>query len=225
MLTKTVDQGCGCLINARYIDLGTSLRIINHQLRRRILHVLSVATLDNPVTKKALAEILGIPYASLLFQLNQQLRGFWEVKYERRKRGAREEFIAFTGKNSVYVSLGSDATLYVLDPLANLFGRLIDGTRCDKCPREQIDKCLSRISSHECLNFSPEERRKLERLLLANARSRPFTPMDHIIACTVLRGLEGLPCTVQITSDECRFTAEMKTTYRALISRASDRLK
>jgi hypothetical protein len=213
--SQTTRQVCGCLINAKFIDLETCLKVIRHPLRRRILHALSVATLDYPVTKKALAEMLGIPYTMLIFQLNRQLRGFWEVRGERRKRGAREEFIAFAERNGVYISLGANTLIYVLDPIANLFGKLSEGTRCDKCPKEQVEKCLGKVSEHERLNFSPEEKRLLERLLLANGRVRPFTPMDHIITCAILRSFEGLPCAVQVTSDECKFIAEARATYSA----------
>lgn len=52
------------------------------------------------------------------------------MRFEQRRRGTREEFIAFTERNGVYISLGANALLYVLDPLANLFGKLSDGTRC-----------------------------------------------------------------------------------------------
>ena len=209
-MNKVKEQECLCLLHARYLDPEIFLRIVNHPLRKKILHMLSLLTLEKPIAKKELAGVLGIPYTRLLFQLNKQLNGFWKIERERKKRGAHEELIAPVERNSVYVMLGSDATLYVLDPLANIFGKLSQGTRCRECSSDQLKKCLAVIDAHICFGFSPEDRKRQEKLLLANGRSPPFTPMDYILACAALRSLEGRPCAVRIADEDCQFMSRIR---------------
>ncbi|MBO3803234.1 MAG: hypothetical protein JTT11_05080 [Candidatus Brockarchaeota archaeon] len=200
----------GCLIKAKYIDPKICIKVLNHRLRQRILHKLEVETVDGPVSKKELANAVGIGYLELVYQLNKQLKGFWEVKGERKKRGAREEFIAPPTLNAVYVMLGEEATVYVLDPLANIFGKMSDGTRCDFCSGAQKAKCLERIKSEECFTFTPEEKRRLERLFAANKRIGAPTPMDRIIGCVALRSLEGEGCAVEVCESECHFVKKVR---------------
>jgi DNA-binding transcriptional ArsR family regulator len=201
-----------CHIHVTYLDPEIFLRVLNHPLRRRILHTLSLLTLERPVSKKELARSLRIPYTRLLFQLNNQLKGLWKVESERKKRGAREELIMPAERNAVYVMLGSDATLYVIDPLANIFGKLKTGTRCRECPTDQWERCFAILNRNECFMFNPEDKRRLEKLLLINGCSPPFTPMDYILACSALRSLEGTPCVAKIPHDECRFMFKIKST-------------
>lgn len=195
-----------CSISGYYLEPKTFYKILDHPLRKRILHKLYALTMDKPVTKKALAKALGVGYLQLLYQLNHYLRHFWEVKEERKIRGTREELIAPSDSNTIYIMLGTRATIYMLDPLANLFGKISEiGTRCDLCSREQISKCLEKTKIGECFSLSPEEKNRQERLLGANSRSAPYTMMDHIVSCTILRSLEGEGCEVLVTENTCEF--------------------
>jgi len=194
-----------CSIKGRYADPRICLKVLSHPLRRKILHKLAIQTIDGPVNKKELAKAVGIGYQELLYQLNNHLKSFWEVKQEQKKRGAHEEFIAPPDPNTVYIMIGEGATIYVIDPLANIFGKLSDGTRCDHCPTEQVEKCLEKIKTEKYFGLSLEERRKQEKLLAANNRPNSPNPMDFIASYIALKSLEGEMCTVQICETECHF--------------------
>ncbi|MGQ9515047.1 MAG: hypothetical protein ACUVTL_08385 [Thermoproteota archaeon] len=170
---------------------------------------MDLKTLDRPISKKELAEAVGISYQELLYQLNKQLKYFWEVKGERKKRGAHEEFIAPSNPNTVYVMLGEGGTIYALDPLVNIFGKMGDGTRCDECPVIEKEKCLEKIKNDVCFNFTAEERRRQEKLFAANKRSGA-PPMDHIIGCVALKILEGEDCSIEVCETECNFLRKIK---------------
>lgn len=204
MANKSMDQGC--LIHGYYLNPETCLKVINHPLRREILHKLYTLTVKGPITKRNLADSLGIDYYELIYQLNNHLKDFWQVRYEKKRRGAREEFIAPPEVNAVYIMLGSGATIYMLDPLANLYGKIGEiGVRCQKCAPIQVDRCLEEISSQRCLDFCPEERQKLAKILEINSRRMPFTPIDYIVACTALRSLEGQGCIINLSRTACEF--------------------
>jgi len=200
----------GCSIQGRYIDPGDCLKVLDHPLRKKILHRLALETIDGPITKKELAKTLGMTYTELLYQLNKQLKGFWEVKREQKKRGAHEEFIAPQTPNTIYVMLGEGATIYLLDPLANIFGRISEGTRCDECSREQIAKCLDKTKMDKCFDFTTEEMNNQEKLLVANKRPYPFTPIDRIISCIALRSLVGEGCAIKVCETECNFMKKVR---------------
>jgi hypothetical protein len=204
----------GCLIRAKYIDPEICIKILNHRLRQKILHKLEVETIEKPITKKELADAVGIGYSELLYQLNNQLKGFWKVKEERKKRGAHEEFIVPSSPNTVYVMLGEGATIYVLDPLANMFGKMSNGTRCDDCSNSQKVKCLERTRSEKCFSFTPEEKRRQERLFSANNRPDAPTPMDRIIGCVALKSLEGDECAVEVCEAECHFLKRIRASSK-----------
>lgn len=200
-----------CRIHGYYLDPKTCLKVTNHDLRKRVLHKLFVLTLDKPTTKEELAKALGVDYSKLLYQLNAHLKGFWKVKYEEKRRGAREEFIAPPETDILFIMLGADSTVYILDPLANLFGKIREvGTRCDRCSNTQIDRCWEQIRGSKCFDFGQEEVIRQRKLLEINFRSAPFTPMDWIIACTTLRCLEGKGCVVEIAEDICGFIKKMR---------------
>jgi hypothetical protein len=201
-----------CSIQGRYLDPQSFLKVFKHPLRKRILYRLAVKTIDEPISKKELAREVGVSYSELLYQLNKHLRGFWEVKREQKKRGAREEFIAPVSPNTVYVMLGEGATLYYMDPLANIFGKLSDGTRCDACSDKQKEKCLVKVRSMECL--TPEELMVREKLLAANDREDIMTPTDRIVSRIAFKSLEGEGCSVRVCDTECHFIERIKASMK-----------
>jgi len=200
-----------CSIHGVTMDPQAYLKVINHNLRKRILNRLFVLTMDGPISKKQLADSLGIGYHELLYQLNEHLRDFWEVKYEKRIRGAHEEFIAPPYTNLIYVNIGTDATIHVLDPLANLFGTLRKvGTRCDQCSKRQIGRCIAYLRRQGCYPTDEEEEVKQREVLSANYRSDPLTPVDFILVCTALRTLERETCVVKPTEGKCPFIEKVR---------------
>jgi DNA-binding transcriptional ArsR family regulator len=207
-------MGRGCSIQGRYVEPESCLKVLGHPLRRRILHKLAVETLDGPISKKELAKKVGISYPELLYQLNKQLKGFWEVKREQKRRGAHEEFIAPPMPNTIYVMLGEGATIYLMDPLANIFGRISEGTRCDGCSSAQISKCLEKTKSDRCFEFTREEAQKQEKLISVNKRPDPPTPIDRIIGCIAFRSLEGEGCAIEVCETECNFMKKVRANLR-----------
>jgi hypothetical protein len=151
-------------------------------------------------------------YYELIYQLNTHLKDFWQVSYEEKKRGAREEFIAPPVANAIYIMLGSKATIYLLDPLANLYGSLGDtGTRCEQCSQTRIQRCLEELEKQPCFNFCGDEKQKLTRLLELNNRKERPTPVDLIIACTAMRSLEGQGCIVNLSRTNCAFLRRIES--------------
>ena len=195
-----------CVIHGVYLDPGTCMKIINHELRKKILQRLHLLTIRGPISKKMLADDVGVGYYELIYQLNNHLKDFWQVSYEEKKRGAREEFIAPPEANAIYIMLSSGATIYLLDPLANLYGNLaVTGTRCEQCSQTQINRCMEEIGKQPCFKFCDEEKQRLTKLLEMNNRREKFTPVDLIIACTALRSLEGQSCVVNLARTSCTF--------------------
>ena len=190
----------GCVkdkhIIGEFLEPAMYLKIINHPLRKHILNKLFQATTGGPVRKKYLAKELGIAYPRLVYQLNEHLNSFWEVVREEKIRGAREELISPVNHNTIYCTLSGDATIHIVDPLANLFGRLnIVGTRCDRCDLTQQQKCIKRMMEQGCADnyFKPEERKDI---LVANNRKTPYTPVDYMLLCTITSILDVKKCVV-----------------------------
>ncbi len=188
-------------IIGEFLEPATYLKIINHPLRKRILNKLFETTTEVPVRKKDLANDLNIAYTKLLYQLNEHLSGFWEVAKEQKVRGAREELISPINHNRIYCTLSGDATIDIIDPLANIFGRLsIVGTRCDVCNLTQQKKCIKRMMEQGCAYkyFNPEEKKDI---LVSNNRKTPYTPVDYMLLCTITSVLNGKKCVVSQKED------------------------
>lgn len=201
-----------CEICGQFLNPQLFLKILGHKVRQNILHKLHLLTLKGPVTKKELADAVGIDYYQLIYQLNHQLKGFWKVRYEVKKRGARVEYIAPPESNPIYILLGSNTTIYVMDPLANIFGKLREvGTRCQCCSEHQIRGCLDTIINQPCFAFAAKDRERLNTLLKINGREKHLTPIDLVIACTVLRAFEGKGCVVELGRSGCVFLRRIRS--------------
>lgn len=184
------------VISGEFLDPDIYLKIVNHPLRKRILHRLFERGIEGPVRKKDLARDLNVDYHRLLYQLNEHLKEFWTVKKERKIRGAREELIMPINSNMIYCNLGRDAVINIIDPLANVFGRLnIVGTRCDSCGAEQQKKCVDRVVKQGCaVNYLKLVKKR--DILVANNRKKPYTPVDYILVCTITCVLDGEKCII-----------------------------
>jgi hypothetical protein len=193
-----------CALKAEVLEPNLFLETLSHKFRKKILHRLYVISLSRAITKKELAEQLGVKYDKLVYQLNKHLSEFWKVAYDKKKRGVREEYILANDVNTLYYLIGSNLTVLVMDPLANLFGMLSTvGTRCEMCGKEQSKKCF-KITFKSIYN-SNKELRKFRSFLELNQRKLPGTPVDYLLFCSASRALEGKKCIVRIPLENCNY--------------------
>ncbi|WP_400208630.1 hypothetical protein [Candidatus Methanomassiliicoccus intestinalis] len=194
----------GCRIEISYINPETYASIVNHELRKEILRTLYAMALDKPPTKQELADKLGMGYHQVSYQLGQQLAEFWKVVDEKKVRGTRMEYIAPSSPSAVYITLGKDGELFVVDPLANIFGQLSKvGTRCDGCSEKEYTKCLAHVAEGcFCGNELSEEEVSF---LNKNGRKKPFRPMDLALVCALKGITSGRKCVISIPCESCPF--------------------
>jgi len=187
-----------------HIDPETYSGIVNHKMRKDILRTLYRKALDGPVSKQELAEELGIDYHQQVYQLNNHLREFWVVKMELKKRGTRMELIAPSKPNVIFISLGKEQSIFIFDPLANLFGPLSKvGVRCDICSDAEARKCTKFVKTGcSCAMTSTATETAI---LTANGRKVDQRPVDVAIICA-LRGISiGQSCVIDIPCNTCAF--------------------
>lgn len=194
----------GCTMEIAYIDPETYSSVVNHPLRKEILKALYRRALDGPTTKQALADDLGIDYHQLVYQLNNHLREFWTVAKEQKVRGTRMEFISPAHPNAIFIALGKERSIFVFDPLANIFGPMSSvGTRCDGCSPAEAARCMRFVESAGACSTAPTEAEVA--VLKANGRSKPFRPLDHAILCALKGFPSGENCVVNIPCEGCAF--------------------
>jgi hypothetical protein len=188
------------------IDPALCLKIVSHPLRRKLLAGLYRGAADGPVTKLGLARRLGLEYDPVNYQLNRHLRDFWVVTTRRKVRGAYLEYIAPKYPNTIFINPGTGGILLIIDPMASLFGPLgSTGSRCDRCGRDgaQRDACLQNALRQPCFVLPLKELERMERMLRLNGRRPPYTPVDHLMYCAVVRGLEKKDCTFSLEGCGC----------------------
>jgi len=192
-----------CRIEMAYIDPETYTSIVNHEMRKSILTKLYRSTRDAPMSKQDLADSLGLDYHQLVYQLNHHLRDFWSVKEEQKIRGTRMELIEAAHPYAIFITIGKDHGIFLVDPLADLYGPVIKvGTRCDQCSREEAERCMDFAQSR----FDSESPSEAERgVLTANNRHSPYRPMD----LALLAAIKGIPvgqsCVIDIPCQTCAF--------------------
>jgi hypothetical protein len=193
-----------CRIEIAYIDPETYSSIVNHDMRKRILRTLYGSTREAPISKQDLADKLGVGYHQLVYQLNNHLKDFWAVREERKVRGTRMELIEPAKPSTVYITFGKDNGIFLVDPMANLFGPLArSGTRCDMCSPADAAKCMTSVSSSCSCAAVPNEAEKS--MLISNGRKTPFKPMDHAILCAIKGIPQGEKCVLEIPCEGCAF--------------------
>jgi hypothetical protein len=186
-------------LKGEIIDPEIYLKVINHDLRKAVLHELFRLSVKGPIRKTEIADRLKIGYHKMLYQLMNHLDHFWIVDHEEKVRGAHEEYIIPKNVNTVYCLLGSDAAIHVLDPLADIYGKVAKvGVRCDKCDGEQIAKCMTVVKGKPCMPQTEEVIKKREIILMMNDRTMPYMPMDHFLVCTLIKSLENEPCSINL---------------------------
>lgn len=176
-----------CRIEISYIDPEAYASLVNHDLRKLILKTLYGLTLYGPISKQKLADNIGLGYHQLVYQLNNHLVDFWCVGEEQKVRGTRKELIKPSNRHAVYITLGREKGIHMVDPIANLFGPLSEvGIRCDTCSRDEADNCLKFLVEDPQFDFEIKENESA--LLEANGRKPPFRPLD-LAMLAALRGI------------------------------------
>jgi hypothetical protein len=197
-------MAAGCRIEIAYIDPETYTSIVNNDLRKAILRNFYAMALDRPITKQELADRVKIGYHQLVYQMGHQLQDFWTVVDEKKVRGTRLEYIAPAAPNSIFITLGKDGRVFVVDPLASLFGPLAKvGTRCDGCSKNDMERCLGHVLSGCCFADGPTAEEKS--ILEANGRKMPLRPIDLAILCALKGVAAGKTCSVSIPCESCPF--------------------
>jgi len=194
----------GCKIEIAYIDPETYTSIVGHPLRKQILTALYAKALQHPLSKQELADSIGLGYHQLIYQLNHQMTEFWKVVDEKKIRGTRMELIEPSYPHSVFITLGKERRIFLIDPLAKLYGPLDRvGTRCDGCTQKVADKCLDYVKQG-CTCLSTPGVSELS-ILRDNGRMRPFKPLDRAILCGLKGITTGEKCVVSIPCEGCAF--------------------
>lgn len=203
-------EQAGCRMEIACIDPETYTSIVNHKMRREILRTLYRMALDGPLSKQKLADSLNLDYHQLVYQLNNHLKDFWKVIEERKVRGTRMELIAPSYPYTIFIALGKENSIYMFDPLANLFGPIVKvGTRCDACTPGEAAKCMRFVDAGCSCSKSPSSAERA--VLKSNGREAPFKPLDSAILCA-LKGIpSGESCVVNIPCEGCAF---LKKTIR-----------
>ena len=193
-----------CKMEIVCLDPGTYISIHDHEMRQRILTALFKMTrAHGPVSKQDLADRLKIKYQQLSYQLCDHLSSMWKVAKEEKVRGARMEYIVPSNPDAVYIAIGKDRKIYLIDPLAELFGPLSEtGLRCDSCSEEDCNECMASLIEKGIVPSAISEAE--EETLRINNRSKA-KPLDAGIIVS-LKGLAtGENCVLTIPCDRCTF--------------------
>ncbi len=190
----TVDR---CKIEIVRLDPNVYTSLDNHEVRKKILIALFEKGTQRPLSEQELADQVGLGYHQLIYQLNNRLRDFWTVREEKKIRGTRMELIEPADPHAVFIALGRDGKIFIVDPLAKLFGPLSKvGTRCDGCSQPVAQKCVEYVlKSCSCISSPMDQGVSI---LKSNQRKKPFKPVDLGVMCS-LKGLaSGEKCVVSI---------------------------
>lgn len=209
-----VEEGCecdNCQIHGKMLSPEAYIKVKGHDLRKKILHTLYVRAIDGPLTKQDLADEFDLKYEAMNYQLNEHLSEFWMVKDREKIRGTYKEYLAPKDPNTIYLNVGANSVIFMVDPLAGRIGRLEDvGTRCDDCTDEQKSACLGELGSQDCMHLEPSVLKKRIAVLKLNGRDEPLTPVDHLLLYTAEMCLDCVECNVRFSACGCNFIEKVK---------------
>ena len=193
-----------CKIEINYMDPTTYTAISSHEMRQKILTKLyHEGQKGKSMTKQELADSLNIKYQQLVYQLTNHISDFWKVVGEEKIRGTRMEYIAPANTNSVYICIGKDRRIYIVDPLAELYGPLDEvGCRCDVCSMEESNHCIQSLIEK---NIIPSELTKTEMEILNLNKRKNVKPLDRGFV-EAMKGIAmGDNCVLTIPCERCTF--------------------
>ena len=186
------------------IDPETYTSIINHDLRKEILRSLYLMSKVRPVTKQQLADHLRVGYHQLVYQLNPHLKDFWRVIEEQKVRGTRMELIGPAYPDTIFIALGKDNGIFMIDPIANIFGAIFKiGSRCDICSPAESRRCMTMVNQSLILGQEPKETEMA--ILMSNNRKLPFKVIDLAVIGALRRIPEGNTFVLEIPPEACPF--------------------
>lgn len=197
-------MGESCRMEILYMDPDTYTAISTHEMRQAILAKLfKEAYNGHALTKQELADSLGIKYQQLVYQLTNHLNDFWKVVREEKVRGTRMEYIAPENPHGIYICVGKDRKLYIVDPIAELYGPLSEvGVRCDSCSEEEAAHCISSLIEK---NIISEDLTQSEKDTLSINKRTGLRPLDRGLI-EALKGLAaGDQCTLTIPCERCSY--------------------
>lgn len=197
-------MGENCRMEIHYLDPETYTAVATHELRQKILTKLfKTAYEGKKITKQELADSLDQKYQQIVYQLTNHLKDFWTVVGEEKIRGTRIEYIAPVNVHAVYLCLGKNRNIFVVDPIAEIYGPLRDvGFRCDKCSVEEAEHCTKSLTEKGIVSktLSSNERETLS----INMRSG-MRPLD----LGLIESLKGLAygncCALTIPCERCSY--------------------
>jgi len=193
-----------CEMELVYLDPSTYMSISTHDMRQQILTTLFKYALNGKdMTKQELADLLDVKYQQLVYQLNNHLNDFWVVMREEKVRGTRMEYIAPAKRNAIYIAVGKDRNIYIVDPIAELYGPLGEvGNRCDVCSKEEFEHCVESLKRK---NIVPDKLSDAEMETLKLNKREELRPLDRGIV-EALKGLAvGNNCVLTIPCEKCSF--------------------
>ena len=202
-------MGENCRMEIIYMDPDTYTSIATHDMRQSILTKLFKESYNgHSMTKQELADSLGIKYQQLVYQLMNHLREFWTVTKEEKVRGTRMEYIAPANPHGIYICVGKNRKMYIVDPIAELYGPLNDvGVRCDSCSKEEYEHCVSSLIEK---GIVPKDLSKSDLETLEINGRKEARPLDR----GLLEALKGLAagdnCTLTIPCERCSYMQKKK---------------
>ncbi|KQM10904.1 MAG: hypothetical protein ACOX10_03995 [Candidatus Methanomethylophilaceae archaeon] len=193
-----------CQMEIIYMDPTTYTAVSDHEMRQAILgELFRSCRKGRKITKQDLADALDIKYQQLVYQLSNHLQDFWKVVGEKKVRGTRMEYIAPSNPHGIYICLGKDRRIYMVDPLAEIYGPLDEvGLRCDKCSVEEAEHCMASLVEKRIV---PRDLGISERETLSSNKRSGLRPLDRGII-EALKGVAfGDRCVLVIPCERCSF--------------------
>ena len=187
-----------------YLDPSTYISLEDHEMRQNILTTLFKAAYNGKeMTKQELADILEVKYQQLVYQLNNHLADFWKVVREEKVRGTRMEYIMPTEQNGIYIAMGKDRKIYVVDPIAEIYGPLEKvGCRCDMCSPEESEYCVKSLIEKKVV---PADLSDAEKETLNMNNRKQLKPLDRGIIKALSGIAAGDKCVLTIPCERCTF--------------------
>ena len=113
------------------------------------------------------------------------------------------EYIAPANPHGIYICIGKNRKMYMVDPIAELYGPLSEvGVRCDSCSKEEYEHCVNSLIEK---NIVPAELNDTDKETLSLNGRKEARPLDRGLV-EALKGLSaGNNCTLTIPCERCSY--------------------